>query len=332
MDLKSSTTCLRCSLNVGATWPFCPECGEPSPGMPTKGTFAVELGEVASANIRENAVRLLRGWFPGLDPLETDARLAKGGYWLVDFVDEASAGRIISALKNLHADARMVKTDSRNDWWRLLGNMGLAGTVAALLLAALLTGFWSALFLFLGLAAPVGVAARRRNKLKPMVPAVNIYGNAEEWMELADRFSQVIGRLGNEDRQALMALMREIFGLAYHLERDSLASIAAGKESGDLYLQLMKAANAAVTLSRGIADGPPDSAVDSRKEINALSTLVQETGRWFVGRDKEPAEPRTDLASEFEQVKENIDRILGDIRAPGQTAAHVEGFKREETS
>ncbi len=329
MTPTSMVQCLGCSFKTEVSEPFCLECGEPSPRMAVKGPFAVELREVASAAARRDSVGLLRSWFPALDPLATEERLAKGRYTLLAGVDEVSASRIIRALKDLKVDARMTRADAHKNWPRLLFNGGLLWTAGGLALGVLLPGVLSLLFIFLGLAVPVGIAIKNSDRLVPMVPAVPPREHSEALVELAGRYGEVIGRLGQEDRQLLMGLMRTIFGLIADLERGSLASAAAGKERGDLYYQLFDAAVTTVELGRRIAEERPYPAADLRKELEALESLIQDTGQWFRAQDQEQLKPGKEFAVELEYVKESIDRILQDIRTPDH-AARVEPEKKEK--
>ncbi len=331
MEPASSAACQKCSFKTDASNPFCLTCGAPSPQMVTRGSFAVELREVASASLREKAVGLLRSWFPMLDPLTTKRRLAKGRYTLAAGVDEESATRIIEALKALNVEGRLTRADDHKNPLRLLWNGGLLWTAGALLLAALLPGVFSLLFVVIGAAVPVGIALKDSDRLLPMVPAVPVREHSEAWVDLARQYGNFITALSQEDRQAFVTLMGTVFALIRDLERGSLAAVAAGKERGDLYYQLFEAAATAVELGRRISAATPETTADLRKELDELGRVVRETTEWFRGQDREQLKPSKDFAVELEYVKESIDRILGDVRTPSRTDTVPQTTPEKET-
>ncbi len=281
----------------------------------------MELREVASASLREKAVGLLRSWFPTLDPLTTERRLVKGGYTLAAGIDEDSSRRIIEALKALKIDARLTRADDHKNLLRLLLNWGLLWTAGAFVLALLLPGVLSLLFLVIGAGIPVGIALKNSDRLLPMVPALPVREHSDAWVDLARQYGGYITGLGQEDRQALATLLETIFSLIRDLERGSLAAVAAGKERGDLYYQLFEAAATAVEIGRRISAATPETAAELRKELEELGRVFQETGAWFRGQDREQLKPSKDFAAELEYVKESIDRILDDVRTPRPAAA-----------
>ncbi|MEW6351242.1 MAG: hypothetical protein AB1646_19475 [Thermodesulfobacteriota bacterium] len=319
MEPVVSATCPKCSFKTNGSDPFCLTCGEPSPQMVVRGSFAVEMGEVASSALREEAARVLRTWFPALDPLTTDRRLAKGWYTLAAGIDEESSRRIMEALKVLKVDARLTRADDHKSPLRLLWNGGLIWTAGALVLAALLPGVFSLLFVVIGAGIPVAIALRHSDRLVPMVPVMPVREHSEAWVDLARQYGGFITGLGEEDRRSLATLMGTIFSLIRDLERGSLAAVAAGKERGDLYYQLFEAAATAVEIGRRISSASPETAADLRKELEELAGVFQKTGEWFRGQDREQLKPSKDFAAELEYVKESIDRILEDVRTPRPT-------------
>ena len=139
MASQSHISCSECGTSLRQDVPFCPECGKQPPSVVSKGSLALELGDVPSQNSRGELLQALKSWFPDLDTIRVERRLKNGPTILITGIDQESGVRLLDALKEMKVQARLVDHNAE-PWVKRLWNSGLVVSAISLLLAAILGG------------------------------------------------------------------------------------------------------------------------------------------------------------------------------------------------
>ncbi len=313
MESAAVVLCGKCAARYEKGAPFCPECGALSPGSVSPGPVAVEVDDVASEKIRKTVVSILKLWFPALDAMKADRRLKAGRSILMKGISEDSGSRIVDALKPLKVGARLVGKDS---WFRNLFNGGLIFSGVALFLT-LFFGPLFGFFLFLiAVGAPLLGAFLRDRQRQPLVSAPVHRGTSEKWAKLAGDYSAVISRMGRVEAGSLKSIARSVFDLNERLSRDSLASIAAGEDTGELHARLEDILYSAVALGRRITVATAGDAETLKRELGALEKLAGQTAEWFRSQEHRQIKSSDELSDQLTRIRESIDAIVGEVRSP----------------
>ncbi len=326
MSASSSASCSTCETSTGATHPFCPECGRLSPSFVSEGSFAIEIEEVPAEKLRADLVSRIRSWFPGVDALEAKARLKSGRTLLLQGVDEESAVRILDLLKNMKVPAKLVRAKTGRSLLKSLWNPGLVVTSAAVLLAILVGGITGFVLALAGLAAPSAWAFLRGGTGSPLVSVVPREPE-EDLVRLSSEYSRVMSSLSDRDGNTLRDLTAAVFDVRQRLQSDSLASVAAGARTGQLFASLSDAVRTAVDVARRIPSASEEEKPALREELGTLNLSVTKTGSWFRSIEGQGLKPPEVLSEELGDITASIDRILDDVRSP--RAEH--GRAREKT-
>jgi hypothetical protein len=292
--------------------PFCLQCGELAPFALTPGAFSLEIQEVPSKVLRSRTVSLLKNWFPQMEVIRADKMLGSRTSVLLTGVDEASAERLLRALRPLKVSGRIIEYRA-NDWWRFLWNPGLILSVPAVVAAWGLDGVAAALSMVVAVAAPVVGALLERSGAQPIIRPETLHFSSGEWLRLAKEYSQTVRRLSPEDSVSLRSIFKKIFDLQKRLSGRSLAASAAGSEKGELYGKLMDAMRTAIQLCKRIAARDDDEA-GLREELGALDRLLTATEDWYTGMDTDDRKPIPQLAEEIGEITSGIDRIVREVR------------------
>lgn len=296
-------------------YPFCPECGALSPAISAQGAFAVELEDIPSEQIRARVIDGLKNWYPGIDPVEADARLKSGPVVLLRSVDEDSARRTLAYLNAYKAPGRIRGDQSLDSWMSTVWNPGLAiGAVA--LAAALLTGGLTGLVLAAtGFGAMAIGSLIKRKRFQPLCH-FSPTSEFEELRTLADEYARVIPRLEHEDAAVVKKIARTGFELRKRLLMDSVAAIAAGGRTGELYDRVTEAIRGAVHLGKSILTCAGPDKENLRAELVGLAGLLDRTEQWLDRAEGKLGPSAEDLAHNLEHITERLDRILDTVRAP----------------
>lgn len=327
MQVLDSPGCPNCGAGYEDADPFCLECGELLPSVVFPGDLSVEMSEVPSDKLRGRIVGLLKSWFPRIDSVEADERLKKKSV-IVKGVDEESGRRLIKALEKMKVGAGLTKGPGL---FSLLFNGGLVITALALVLMVVLLPFGflgTKLLLFLVMvAAPLIGAYRKREQMKPLAWTPTAVTKSEQWPPLARAYADMKGRMNQDEWPALKEIFRGVFELFGRLSRGSLPALAAGKERGELASRLEETMETALEIARRRLSAEGDQAQTLRQELQALRELVTKTTEWFrsIEGDKVRATPA--IEADIREIKESIDRIVGEVRATEQTPIR----RREET-
>lgn len=296
-------------------YPFCPECGALSPAFVARGSFAVELEDVASERIRSDVVDNVRSWFPDVNPLEVDRKLKSGPSILIRGVDEASAQRILAYLKAIKAPGRIVEEKALGSWSGRLWSPGLGVGAVALIVALLAGGLVGALLMLAGAGAVAAGAFLKGRRFEPVISVVPAVRH-DDIEQLADEYASLIKELSPEDAEALKSVTTTVFDIHRRLRSDSVAAVAAGGETGDLYDRLTDAISTALHIAQRLLSSPEEDRKGLRKQLADLNDLVKRTGQWLTGAEE--GKPRTpaELSGDLDEVTQRIDRILETVRTP----------------
>jgi hypothetical protein len=302
-------------------YPFCPECGALSPAISAQGAFAVELEDIPSEQIRARVIDGLKNWYPGIDPVEADARLKSGPVVLLRSIDEDSARRALAYLNAYKAPGRISGDQSLDSWMSIIWNPGLAiGAVA--LVAALLTGGLTGMALAAGGLGAMGIGAfLKRKRFQPLCrPSPS--SEFDELKALADEYARVIPRLESEDAAVVNKIARTGFELRKRLLTDSVAAIAAGGRTGELYDRVTEAIRGAVHLGESILTSAGPDKESLRAELEGLMGLLARTDQWLDKAEGKLGPSSADLAQNLDHLTERIDRILDTVRTPVLDSVH----------
>jgi hypothetical protein len=315
MANQSHISCSQCGTSLRKDVPFCPECGKLPPSVISRGSLALELGDVPSQNSREELLQALKAWFPDFDTTLAERRLKNGPTILITEIDHESAVRLLDALKSMKVQARLV--DSRADSWpKRLWNSGLIVSAISLLLAAISGGAAAFLFVLIAGGAPLAAALWGEHKRKPLLTQASSMFSAEQWIRLSQDYSQVVKSLARADAAALKSLVTRIFEFQSRLRSASLASVAAGAETGELYKRLRDAISVGLDISRNIASTVGEAQERSRQELVAFEDQVSKVDNWYRSVEDEGTKPTTQLVVELNDIVESIDRIVQEVRPP----------------
>ncbi|MGO9569814.1 MAG: zinc ribbon domain-containing protein [Desulfomonilaceae bacterium] len=314
MASQKQTLCSECGTSLRQDAPFCPECGQLPPSVVSKGALALELGDVPSQNTRGELLQLLKSWFPDFDAILAERRLRKGPTILMTGIDEESGARLLNALKGLKIQARLV--DHRAEpWIKRLWNSGLAVSVVSLLLAVVFRGPAAFVFVLIAGGAPLAAALLIEQRRKPLLTQASLMLSAEPWIRLSRDYSQVIRSLASADATALKSLVTRVFEFQFRLKSASLASVAAGAETGELYKRLRDAVDAGIDISRNISSTEGEVQERSRQELVAFEAQVSKIDEWYRSLEDEGTRRTTQLVVELNDIVESIDRIVQEVRS-----------------
>jgi hypothetical protein len=321
MNADGSIICSTCEGTMRQEDPFCPHCGKLSPGLVSPGDFALEMQDVPSERLREHLVQVLKGLFPAMDSVAASQRLKWDSRILVEGIDEASAERLREALASLKVPARPIRAPGDLPWLKRLLNPGLGISAVSLLFAGLLGGLAVLVLVLLAAAAPAAWAVLLSHSREALIPIGEIRPHdAERWIGVARDFSSVIGQLAREDAEKLTTIAAAVFEVQRRLKRDSLLATVSGEDQGDLFHKLTEALRVGVDLGRRLNASRGDEQIAQRIELESLSETVGKTLEWFRSLETQDLKPAGQLGAELNQVAENIERILRDVRP---NSAHV---------
>ena len=325
MASQSHISCSECGTSLRQDVPFCPECGKQPPSVVSKGSLALELGDVPSQNSRGELLQALKSWFPDLDTIRAERRLKNGPTILITGIDQESGVRLLDALKGMKVQARLVDHNAE-PWVKRLWNSGLVVSAISLLLAAILGGPAAFVFILIAGGAPLAAALWVEHKRKPLLTQASSMFSADQWIRLSQDYSQVIKSLARADAAALKSLVTRVFEFQSRLRSASLASVAAGAETGELYKRLRDAVSAAVDISRNIASTEGAAQESSRQELIAFEEQVSKIDKWYRSVEDEGTKRTTQLVVELNDIVESIDRIVQEVRPPSGSSApaHLE--------
>lgn len=314
MNTSGNKNYLKCVTDFREGAPFCTECGKLSPAVLAEGSLAVEIDDVPSERTRDEAVSLFKAWFPKLDPLRANARLKAGKSVLISGIDRESAGRLLEGLEALKVRGRSKGLEEKPAWLKWIWNPGLAVSAVSLALAAVFGGLLAFFLTLVALGAPVAVALLKGRGQKPLIESVDIGTQADYWVRLSREYSEVLPQLSPQDSENLKALVRNVFPIQKRLKSESLASLAAGLDRGDLYLTLSDALRSGVELSRRILTEKEENKEPLRREIAKLNELAGRTAEWFHKLEDPVIKEASVLEAELRTVAESIDRIVQEVR------------------
>jgi hypothetical protein len=308
-------SCSTCEKAIGADYPFCPECGRLSPSFVSRGSVAVELEEVPSQRLRNELVSQLKSWFPSLDALDAADRLKSGRTLLIQGISEESADRILNRLKAMKVPGRISRAAAQTNWGKRLLNPGLAVSVGALFIGWWIGGISGLVLALLGAAVTPAWALLKGSVMSPLISFVEQEPD-EDLLRLSLEYSRVIDRLSAQDRETLNRLTSEVFDVQHRLQSESLASVAAGAESGELHSRLSDSLTTAISIAGRLVSATGDEQPEMRQELKDLESLVHSTGAWYRSIEGEGVKESSQLAKEMKEVTESIDNILEDVKSP----------------
>ncbi|MBI4964310.1 MAG: hypothetical protein HY913_13620 [Desulfomonile tiedjei] len=314
MKTAPNNNCAACDAEFREGAPFCTDCGKLSPAVLSEGDLAIEIDDVPAERFRSEAVSLLKAWFPQLDAIRAAERLKSGRATLIVGIDEASADRILQALEAIKVRGRVKSLKEKPAWLRWIWNPGLAVSAVSLALAALFGGWFALLMVILAVGAPAAVGLLKDRGVEPLVSGVRLGGQSEHWVRIAEEYSRVISQLSPQDSEALRTLVQTVFRLQRRLRSESLASVAAGFDRGDLYQRLSDALSSGVELSRRVLAEQEENKGPLREEIARLNELAGRTAEWFRGLDGPVIKSASILEAELSGISESIDRIVREVR------------------
>ncbi len=320
MASQSHLSCSECGTSLRQDVPFCPECGKLPPSVVSKGSLALELGDVPSQTGRGELLQALKSWFPGFDTIRAERRLKNGPTILITGIDQDSGVRLEDALKGMKVQARLVD-HSAEPWVRRLWNSGLVVSALSLLLAAIFRGPAAFVFILIAGGAPLAAALWVERKRKPLLTQASSMFSAEHWIRLSQDYSQVVKSLTRTDAATLKSLVTRVFEFQSRLRSASLASVAAGAETGELYKRLRDAIGAGVDISRNIASTEGEAQQRSRQELVSFEDQVSKIDKWYRSVEDEGTKRTTQLVVELNDIVESIDRIVQEVRPPSGSSA-----------
>jgi hypothetical protein len=275
------------------------------------GAVAVEIDEVASEKLRRQAAGALKSWFPEIDALEAERRLRGAGTILVTGVDEDSARRMVKALGAMKVGARVA---SQPGWGRAILNRGLA--VSAISVGAIF--FVSPVVAFVlvlaALGAPALGAFLKQSRLRPLVQLAAYDPRARQWAEIAEEYSRVLKALPTRAATSLKLVARTALDLRNRLGSASLAAVAAGEVSGELYSRLYDSLRAGIDLGGKIISAKEDGREALVLELESLANLMDETAKWFTAHDNDDAIQASQITQELQDIRQSIDDVIRDVR------------------
>lgn len=325
MASQSHISCIECGTSLRQDVPFCQECGKLPPSVVSKGSLALELGDVPSKNSREELLQAMKSWFPDFDTIRAERRLKNGPTILMTGVDEESGVRLLDALKGMKIQARLVD-HSAESWVKRLWNSGLVVSAISLLLAAIFRGPTAFIFILIAGGAPLAASLWVEHKRKPLLTQASSMFPAEQWIRLSQDYSQVVKSLARADAAILKSLVTRVFEFQSRLRSASLASVAAGAETGELYKRLRDAVGVGVDISRTIVSTAGEAQERSRQELVAFEDQVSKIDKWYRSVEDEGTKRTTPLLVELNDIVESIDRIVQEVRPPSGSSApaHLE--------
>jgi len=314
MNTPQNKHCATCAGDFREGVPFCTECGRVSPAVLGEGDIALEIDEVPSERIRQEVVSTLRAWFPQLEPIRAAASLKAGKSILLSGIDEKSANRVLEALATLKVRGRPKPVEGKSSWLKWIWNPGLAVSAVSLSLATVFGGLLALLLALIALGAPVAWALSKGRGREPLIASPRAGNQADFWVRISDEYSRVFEQLSPQDSENLKAFVRKVFQLQRRIESESLASIAAGSDRGDLYLSLNDGISSAVELSRRILTQPEEKIGPLREEIGKLNELADRTAGWYRQLEGPVIKDASVLDAELNAIAESIDRIVREVR------------------
>jgi hypothetical protein len=320
MASPSYLSCSECGTSLRQDVPFCPECGKLPASVVSKGSLALELGDVPSQNSREELLHALKSWFPDFDTIRAERRLKNGPTILITGIDQESGVRLLDALKSMKIQARLVD-HSAEPWVKRLWNSGLVVSALSLLFAVIVGGPAAFIFILIAGGAPLAAALWTEHKRKPLLTQASSMFPGEQWIRLSQDYSQVVKSLARADAVVLKSLVTRVFEFQARLRSASLASVAAGAETGELYKRLRDAVGAGVDISRDIASTEGEAQERSRQELVAFADQVSKIDKWYRSVEDEGTKRTTQLVVELNDIVESIDRIVQEVRPPSGSSA-----------
>ncbi|MBM4325724.1 MAG: hypothetical protein FJ118_01055 [Deltaproteobacteria bacterium] len=313
MDSSHPLECFRCGAEHRFEPPFCPECGQVSPGLVAGGDLSVIVEDVASEKLRALLLTKIKAWFRQVDSLEADQKLKRGRWVLVSGVEEESGNRLVEALRSIKIPARLGREPG---WPQALWNGSLIISAIAGLFAAFSGPLWAFLFFLTAVAAPVMGGMRKLRQMRPVIAAQFRDPHANEWFALGRWYSDLLHRLEPEDAALLKAVAGAVFDLRNRLSQPTLIATAAGERHGELYQKLHDTLATALDISRRIAECAPADRDPLRTELAQALDLLAKTQTWFRGVEQEGVKKTENLVEDLDQITRSIDRIVGEARAP----------------
>ncbi|MBI5248459.1 MAG: hypothetical protein HY912_03095 [Desulfomonile tiedjei] len=313
MESEIENQCPLCAAGIDPCHHFCLQCGELAPFALSAGSFSVEIQDVPSNALRAQAVSLLKSWFPGMDAIRADRMLGSGSSILVNGLDEASASRLLRALRPLKISGRTLEYRPSR-WWKLFWNPGLVLSAPAFLAAWGLDGFAAAISLMFAVAAPVTGALLVLPRMQPLVRHETLKYLSGDWLRLAREYAETVRLLSPEDSETLKSIVGKVFDLQERLNSRSLVAAASGGEKGELYSRLKDAIRTAVQICRRIAASDVDDRGRLRLDLVSLDRLLEETETWYASLETDDRRHVDELTDELEKITTGIDRIVGEVR------------------
>jgi hypothetical protein len=232
-------------------------------------------------------------------------------------IDEEYGARFLDVLKSLKVQARLVDL-SADSWIKRLWNSGLIVSAVSLLLAAVFRGQAAFVLVLIAGGAPLAAALLGEHKRRPLLAQSSHTVSADKWISLSQDYSQVIESLAPADAATLKSLVTEVLDFQSRLRTQSLASVAAGAETGELYTRLRDAVAAGIDISRQVASTAGEAQESSRQELVAFRDQVQKIDEWYRGVEQEGSKrtTTTQLVVDLSDIVERIDRIVHEVRTP----------------
>lgn len=312
---QGNIVCSECGASLRQDAPLCAQCGKLPLSVVSKGTLALEHGDIPSQNARGELLRLLKSWFPRFDAIHAERRLKQGPAILIAGIDEETGDRLLDVLKSMKVPARLVDHRS-NSWGKRVWNSGLIVSVFSLILAAIFRGPISFIFILLAGGAPLLGALLIQHRRKPLLAQADPLFSAEQWIRLSQDYSQVLKTLAPVDGAALKSFVTRVFEFQSRLRSASLASAAAGAETGELYKRLRDALRAGVDICRNIATTEGEAKEASKKELLAFEDQVSRIDEWYRSLENGGTKRTSQLVVELSEIVESIDRIVQEVRPP----------------
>ncbi|MEW6529475.1 MAG: hypothetical protein AB1473_01485 [Thermodesulfobacteriota bacterium] len=313
MDSSHPFECFRCGAGHEFEPPFCPECGQVSPGLIAGGDLSVIVEDVASEKLRAELLARIKAWFRQVDSSEADQKLKRSRWVLVSGVEEESGNRLVEAIQSLKIPARLGRVPG---WPQALWNGGLIISAVAGLFAAFSGPLWAFLFFLIAITAPVVGGMRKLRQMQPVITETIRDPHANRWFALGRWYSDLLRRLEPEDAASLKTVAAAVFDLRNRLSQPTLIATAAGERQGDLYQKLHDTLATALDISRRIAEAAPADRDSLRKELAQVIDLLAKTQTWFRGLEEERVRKAEDLAEDLNQITSSIDRIVEEVRVP----------------
>jgi hypothetical protein len=316
MAMDAHLTCDSCQAELREGDPFCFKCGKIAPNMLASGNLAIEIPDVPSAQIRKQLLKEFKKWFPAIDPIAVENGLRGGPRILVAGIDEQSGNRLLEELRSMKVDARLIRDAGGRSFFQRLWNPGLLVGVGLMIVAALAQGLTGFILFLLGAGSPFAWAFWRSGRRAPLLGGVSINPDAVRWIDLANQYSEIVGRLDPQDAESLKSVIGLIVDLQRSLKSHSLASVAAGEERGDLYKSLANSSVTAIDLCRRINSSQGEERDRLRHEMGTLIDVISRAHDQFIKLDREEIKPVEKLTKDIDRTIESIDRIVQDVRSP----------------